>query len=160
MNFSGDKFAIFVVLMLLASASLIWWTTGNSEVLEVIPTTREPEITIRFHSADSTEGEIVAAIFEDETSFRKRKDPLKRVRLKPDETETVQWIVEGVEPGDYVVAAFVDSNGNSKLDKNFLGIPQESYGFSNNPRGKFGPPKYEDCLFHFAESTDLEINLR
>ena len=32
------------------------------------------------------------------------------------------------------------------MDK-FMGIPKEGFGFSGNPRVKFSPPKFEDCLF-------------
>jgi uncharacterized protein (DUF2141 family) len=42
-------------------------------------------------------------------------------------------------PGEYAAVAFQDVNGNGKLDKNFLGIPKEPYGFSNGTRGSAGP---------------------
>jgi uncharacterized protein (DUF2141 family) len=45
-------------------------------------------------------------------------------------------------PGEYAAVAFEDENGNGKLDKNFLGIPKEPYGFSNGARGSAGPPKF------------------
>jgi uncharacterized protein (DUF2141 family) len=45
-------------------------------------------------------------------------------------------------PGQYAVVAFQDVNGNGKLDKNFLGVPKEPYGFSNGARGSAGPPKF------------------
>jgi uncharacterized protein (DUF2141 family) len=45
-------------------------------------------------------------------------------------------------PGEYAAVAFQDVNGNGKLDKNFLGIPREPYGFSNSARGSAGPPKF------------------
>src|ERR1043165_172855 len=49
--------------------------------------------------------------------------------------------VDDVPYGDYGIAVFHDENSNGKMDKNFLGIPQEPYGFSNNVRVTFGPPK-------------------
>jgi uncharacterized protein (DUF2141 family) len=45
-------------------------------------------------------------------------------------------------PGEYAAVAFQDVNGNGILDKNFLGIPKEPYGFSNGARGSVGPPKF------------------
>jgi uncharacterized protein (DUF2141 family) len=45
--------------------------------------------------------------------------------------------INGIVPhGEYAIAVFVDVNGNGKMDKNFLGIPKEQYGFSNNVMGK------------------------
>ncbi len=46
------------------------------------------------------------------------------------------------------------------MDKNFLGIPKEKYGFSNNAKGKLGPPDYEDAKFIInAELKNMEIRI-
>ncbi len=47
--------------------------------------------------------------------------------------------------GRYSIKAFHDENNNSKLDTNFLGMPTERYGFSNNARGRFGPPSFAEA---------------
>ena len=36
---------------------------------------------------------------------------------------------------------------NEKLDTNFFGIPKEQFGFSNNAKGRFGPPSFESASF-------------
>ena len=36
--------------------------------------------------------------------------------------------------GKYAVQVMHDENDNGKLDANFMGIPIEGYGFSNNPQ--------------------------
>ena len=33
-----------------------------------------------------------------------------------------------------------------------MGIPKEPYGFSNNARSKWGPPKYEAARFDLQEA--------
>ncbi|MDC7694380.1 DUF2141 domain-containing protein [Asticcacaulis sp. DXS10W] len=50
-------------------------------------------------------------------------------------------------PGDYCIMLFHDENENGTMDKNLLGIPSEGYGFSNNARGSFGPPKFSQMKF-------------
>jgi len=50
-------------------------------------------------------------------------------------------------PGTYAVSVYEDLNGNHKLDGNILGIPREPVGASNNPRGRMGPPHFDDCAF-------------
>ena len=37
-----------------------------------------------------------------------------------------------IEPGTYAVAVVHDENSDGKLDKNFVGVPSEGYGVSNN----------------------------
>lgn len=46
-------------------------------------------------------------------------------------------------PGRYAFFAMHDANGNGDLDRNFLGIPTEDYGFSNGARGVVGPPSFD-----------------
>ena len=52
-----------------------------------------------------------------------------------------------IPAGTYVIGYYIDANGNEKLDTNFIGIPKEEYGFSNNARGTFGPPSFESASF-------------
>lgn len=46
-------------------------------------------------------------------------------------------------PGRYAVIVFHDENDNGLLDSNFLGLPTEGYGFSNDAAGFFGAPSFD-----------------
>ena len=61
--------------------------------------------------------------------------------------------------GSYVVSGFQDFDGNGVISGNFLGIPKEPFGFSNDAKGKFGPPKWQDAVFVFNKSNQ-KITLR
>lgn len=68
---------------------------------------------------------------------------------------------DGLPPGRYAIAAFHDENGNGEFDTNFLGLPKEGYGFSNNAAVRFGPPSFEEAAVdvQLADSeTALSIN--
>jgi uncharacterized protein (DUF2141 family) len=56
----------------------------------------------------------------------------------------------GIAPGTYAISVFHDENSNGKLDANFLGVPREGVGASNNAKGHFGPPKFEAAAFPFS----------
>ena len=63
--------------------------------------------------------------------------------------------------GNYVIAGIHDLDNNGVLTGNFIGIPKEPFGFSNNKRGNFGPPNWEDVLIKFNESNKkILINLK
>ena len=62
--------------------------------------------------------------------------------------------------GEYAISLFVDSNGNKKIDKNFLGIPKEQYGFSNNVMGRMSAPTFDQAKFLVAGPTTQNIKLR
>jgi uncharacterized protein (DUF2141 family) len=62
---------------------------------------------------------------------------------------------------EIAVAVYQDRNSNNQLDKNAFGIPQESYGFSNNPKRGFGPPKYAEVAVPMpAEKLSLTVTLK
>ena len=67
---------------------------------------------------------------------------------------------ESLNFGNYAIKVFHDENSNGELDSNFLGIPSEDYGFSNNASAWFGPPSWEKAtfLFNHKEMT-IEISV-
>jgi uncharacterized protein (DUF2141 family) len=62
-------------------------------------------------------------------------------------------LVPDLPLGKYAVAAYVDNNKNGRQDKNFLGVPKEIYGFSNDARGMFGPPDFTEAAFDIGENA-------
>ena len=56
-------------------------------------------------------------------------------------------IFDNLKPGKYAFRYFHDENNNDDLDSNFIGIPNEGYGFSNNARVFFGSPSFKKQLF-------------
>ncbi len=99
----------------------------------------------------STIGFIQIAVFKSDTDFD--KDIFSYVIAVPASSE-VQVSIPNLEVGRYAIAVYHDENKNQKLDKNFVGIPKEGYGFSNNAVGKLGPPKFSETSF------SLDTNLK
>jgi uncharacterized protein (DUF2141 family) len=46
---------------------------------------------------------------------------------------------EGIPSGTYALVVLHDENMNGKLDTNWLGVPKEGYGFSNDPDAATAP---------------------
>jgi len=66
--------------------------------------------------------------------------------------------IEDLPAGTYALSYFHDENKNEKLDMKSWGPPAEGYGFSNNAKGMFGPPKLKDQLFELH--SDLSMMLK
>ena len=64
-----------------------------------------------------------------------------------DEEMTVE--VSNIEPGEYAIVVFQDIDEDEVLDKNFLGIPKEPYGFSG--KWKSGGSSFDEALFNTDE---------
>jgi uncharacterized protein (DUF2141 family) len=67
-------------------------------------------------------------------------------------------VFENVPSGTYALSYFHDENDNEDLDTNFFGMPKEGFGFSNNAKGRMGPPKLKDQLF--TVTSDLTLSLQ
>lgn len=61
--------------------------------------------------------------------------------------------------GVYAIKLFLDLNGNGEMDTNFLGIPKKPFGFSNNAKGKLGPPSFDAAAFQVRGDTEITIAL-
>jgi uncharacterized protein (DUF2141 family) len=66
-----------------------------------------------------------------------------------------------IPPGDYAAQAFHDENANHKMDRNFLGIPKEGFGFSRDAKIRFAPPKWDEAVItHEAKPQVLKFGMR
>jgi len=63
-------------------------------------------------------------------------------------------------PGTYALSVLQDLNGNRKLDTNFIGIPTEASGSSNDAPARWSAPKFKDAVFTVGdEPVSLTIRL-
>ena len=68
-----------------------------------------------------------------------------------------QVVFSDIPQGTYAVAAFHDLDCSGNLKKNFWGIPQEMYGFSNN-YGK--RPDFNSASFLVSGDTKIAVRLQ
>lgn len=108
----------------------------------------------------SDKGKAMVSLYNAKESFTKMENARFRAMV-PVSAGKAQVEIADLEPGTYSVSVFHDENGNGKLDANFLGIPKESYGYSNDARGKAGPPEWEATTFAFdGGAKTISINLK
>lgn len=63
-------------------------------------------------------------------------------------------------PGRYAIAVLHDENSNHKLDRNFLTIPKEGFGFSNNPKVGLSAPGFDTATVEVScPTTETSIHL-
>jgi len=61
--------------------------------------------------------------------------------------------------GTYAFSFFHDENENGKLDTNFLGMPSEGVGASNDAHSALGGPKWDDAKFEHKDGLQaLEVH--
>jgi uncharacterized protein (DUF2141 family) len=103
-------------------------------------------LTVRVHGLSSDRGQVAVALFASAEAFPDQKKALAG-QLAKIEKGRANVRFAGLRPGRYAVAVLHDENRNSKMDFNFLGMPLEGYGFSNDASAPFGPPSFQAAAF-------------
>jgi uncharacterized protein (DUF2141 family) len=131
-------FSVTAVLLFLASAA--------SPQAQLTP--QETLMRVEIDGLRNTRGQVHCSLFSSPADFPKKADQA----IAPDTSAISQGKVcefPGVAPGTYAISVFHDQNSNGKLDTNFMGMPREGVGASNNPKGGLGLPKFPRCQLSF-----------
>jgi uncharacterized protein (DUF2141 family) len=124
------------------------------------PAGPEATLTVRVAGLRNARGKLNVIIFKDARGFP--ETPASALRREVADIDakalTAQAVFRGLAPGVYAVAVLHDENVNGKLDKNFIGIPREGHGASNNPPPARRAPTFEEAKFTLgAPARTLEI---
>lgn len=90
-----------------------------------------------------TKKNVIAEIYTDANNFGDLRMPSQRITVDNYIPSSAINVTTPQQP--YAIMVFIDENKNGILDRNFLGIPKEPVGFSNNYSPK-GPPNYSKAL--------------
>lgn len=140
--------------LLLCGAGTVSASSGTPDSAPLIV-----EATLPAHA----HGQIAYLVFNSAEGFPSKREKAWRHDFVPVDSlqNATQRIDLGpVPPGRYAVSLYLDENGNHKLDTNWLGLPKEAVGVSNNPRNRIGPPHFEDAVFvHGSTPQTISITL-
>ncbi len=68
--------------------------------------------------------------------------------------------LKDLKPGDYAFVAYLDENGDGKLNRNALGKPKEPYIFSNDVRPKLRKPTFEETKVAVSAGEVVVLTLK
>ena len=105
---------------------------------------------------NNTSGLLAIAVFDNSNSFESENETYRDSTLAVTHSE-MTIVIENVHPGDYAISVFHDEDDNDELNTNIFGIPQEGFGFSNNPSIGFSQPTYNECVFTIEEGVTLIV---
>ena len=123
-------------------------------------TEKTGNLTVVITGLENDDGKVLLAVADSRDNYESKSNPYIGLKIKIENRKAV-FVVEDLPYGKYAAKVFHDENTNGELDRNFLGIPTEDYGFSNNVRGTFGPFNYNDAEFLFDHhKLTIEITVR
>lgn len=116
------------------------------------------QLSITIHNIYPVKGDIYIAIYDNDDDYMDIEKVAFR-KIVPIESEVQTIILNIIPAGEYAVSVFQDIDENGELNTNSIGIPNEPFGFSNDARGRFGPPKFKNAKFAFPGTQEISIKL-
>ena len=120
-----------------------------------------PGIHVKVLDIRNSTGTVDCALFDSPVGFpiEALNSAMNAMVIKIRKTEA-RCDFEDIPAGTYAITVIHDENTDGKLDTNWLGIPKEGYGFSNDARALLGAPSFSVASFQYDGGTlDLTISL-
>jgi uncharacterized protein (DUF2141 family) len=109
----------------------------------------------------SSEGLIAVTLYADDSKkFLAKRGSLYvgRAPAKAPETRVCIYLPK---TGTYALGVYHDANGDRKFDRTGIGLPDEGYGFSNNPGVFLGLPKFKSVRLAVpSDKMSTRVRLR
>jgi len=104
-------------------------------------------------------GQVGCSLFSRATGFP-MDATAARTQWLPADAQGVTCRFNDVPAGTYAVSIGHDLNGNRRVDTNFIGMPVEQWGVSNNARPFLRAPRFDEAAFQVAsDGKDLVIDI-
>ena len=128
----------------------------NFLIMSTIAQYSDLEITIT--NIKEIEGHIQIGLYNDPELFPEVNKQFKVFYFKVN-SNTMKYTIKGLKNDDYALAIFHDLNSDTICNRNFMGIPTEDYGFSNNVRPFLSPPSFENAKINLNKINLVKIKL-
>ncbi len=124
----------------------------------------EPKVDVALQVTNirNNEGILKVAIFYDDESFQSEETAEYIILDKSNAENGVLNATIQLPVGECGLSSLDDENENDKMDYNWMGIPQEGYGFSDFEHTGWSKPHYEDFKIeiHPAGNQTIKMKMR
>lgn len=148
---------LFVVLFMSAAVSI----GGVSQVPVNTCPAEGKLIHVHVHGIRNASGTVKTVIYgPDPKSFLVKGQKADKER-EPALEGSMTLCVAAPDVGRYAVVVYHDENDNHKFDRNWIGLPTEGFGVSNNPSLFLAAPKFEESSFEVIEEvTHVDVEMK
>jgi uncharacterized protein (DUF2141 family) len=143
--------------------SLVCLTTiAGISLATIVNAESNPTLTVVVNGVRSHSGQICMRVFSGNKGFPNGDESEVKSACVPITGNSITKQFSGLKPGTYAVGIIADENGDEKLNTDFLGIPQEGFGMSRNPKVSVttGTPKFSDASFPVRKNITININMK
>jgi uncharacterized protein (DUF2141 family) len=123
----------------------------------------KPNLEVTFKELKTSTGQICLSLFSGPKGFPSGGAESDKLLSKctPVVDGAASLSFGDLKPGKYAISAYHDSNNDGKLNKSSFGMPEEGFGFSNDPEIGFSAPSFSETEFPISDSKAVvPIKLR
>jgi uncharacterized protein (DUF2141 family) len=126
-------------------------------------TVAKPNLEVTFQELRNSTGQVCLSLYSGPKGFPKggTDSDLLSSKCTPITNGKAILTFGDLKPGKYAITAFHDANSDGKMNKNSFGMPEEGFGFSNNPEIGFSAPSFSETEFQVSDTKAVvPIKLR
>ena len=116
-------------------------------------------VTVVVENINNDDAQLVISVFDSKKAWLKRPLMTEVVAAEQIRDDGTAAVTLSLPAGTYAFHVFHDLDMNGRMKTNFIGIPREPTGVSNDAKGKFGPPKFKDAAVNI-ENDPVTATLR
>lgn len=128
-------------------------------VLLPVMANAQNKIVVNVTKFENDKGSCIICLYNDAKAFAGKGSPVKCATVAVS-NKTASTLFENVAEGTYAISVIHDANNNKKFDTNFLGIPTEGYGASQNDLPFAAAPKFDANKFTVTANSTTTSNIR
>jgi uncharacterized protein (DUF2141 family) len=118
------------------------------------------QVVVRVSGLSEPLGQVGCSLFADAVGFP-MDTSAARSQWLPANVAGVTCRFSDVAEGTYAVSIGHDLNGNKRVDTNFIGLPTEQWGVSNNARPSMRAPRFDEAAFKVAaDAKEVVIDVK
>ncbi len=143
--------------------SLFYLTTiAGISLATIVNAESNPRLTVVVNGVRSHRGKVCMRVFSGERGFPNSDESEVKSACVAITGNSITKEFSGLKPGTYAVGIIADENGDEKLNTDWLGVPQEGFGMSRNPKVsvKTGTPRFSDASFPVRKNITININMK
>ena len=110
---------------------------------------------VQMEGFENTDGEAGVAVWNAAQGFPEEIEHAVATTYVTIQDDTAVARFDQLPPGRYAVTVYHDKNDNRRFDKNWLGMPKEDWGVSNDVRPRLRAPRFDEAVRDLAAGEQL-----
>ena len=143
-------------------ASICLWALALATLtvfVALASTAQAGDLRVVAEDVRSGKGVVIFAIHREGEPFPDQNSPYAGGFRQADKG-LVSMTFGNLPSGRYALVVVHDENLDRELDTNFVGVPTEGFGFSNNAMGTLRPPSFNKASFEIKTDGEVTQSIR